>query len=298
MAKESDDDFCSPNPPRSLLAAPRCAHVNRCLDTQESSNAYEKAKDKWNNVVDCPMCGEPQPPGPHRSAHAKRCGKAYNITPKELLKLMETQQRICNAKKHHNMVHTKAPVPVKKEVLPAKLKGAPNSSLEENLQLARALSASMITKANDENCDTSPQVKRVFDPNEKKRKRPRSYAVVELAPRACKCELDRLERLSQDMHRLVEQESLADIRIQCIDGSVNGHRCLLQARTSLMCKPSQTVCQSVEINEGQKIVKYWLQYVYSGRVEWEKDDTVRIQKIAEQYGPGEQFFTIIRTKTT
>ncbi|KAE9416633.1 hypothetical protein Angca_000917, partial [Angiostrongylus cantonensis] len=228
----------------------------------------------------------------------------------------------------------RAPVPVKKEVLPAKLKGAPNSSLEENLQLARALSASMITKANDENCDTSPQVKRVFDPNEKKRKRPRSYAVVELAPRACKCEvlqrihdrflgafrirktdgtsvshaeicndlairttafmqqqtrllekLDRLERLSQDMHRLVEQESLADIRIQCIDGSVNGHRCLLQARTSLMCKPSQTVCQSVEINEGQKIVKYWLQYVYSGRVEWEKDDTVRIQKIAEQYGP-------------
>ncbi|KAE9416656.1 hypothetical protein Angca_009927, partial [Angiostrongylus cantonensis] len=163
MAKESDDDFCSPNPPRSLLAAPRrpekkgdvqsvpvisiqsssmclepleykadstqessgkfdtcaicsknishldnlrkCAHVNRCLDTQESSNAYEKAKDKWNNVVDCPMCGEPQPPGP--VTHAKRCGKAYNITPKELLKLMETQQRICNAKKHHNMVHTK-----------------------------------------------------------------------------------------------------------------------------------------------------------------------------------------------
>ncbi|VDM62020.1 unnamed protein product [Angiostrongylus costaricensis] len=215
MAKESDDDFCSPNPLRSLLAAPRgryrrhekkemhfryctllcesvngivdslqessgkfdtcavcsknishldnlrkCAHVNRCLDTQESSNAYEKAKDKWNNVVDCPMCGEPQPPGPHRSAHAKRCGKAFNITPKELLKLMETQQRICNAKKHHNMVHTKAPVPVKKEVLPAKLKGAPNSPFEEDLQLARALSTSMITKANDENCDTSPQIKR------------------------------------------------------------------------------------------------------------------------------------------
>ncbi|VDM64133.1 unnamed protein product [Angiostrongylus costaricensis] len=68
-------------------------------------------------------------------------------------------------------------------------------------------------------------------------------------------------------------------------GSVNGHRCLLHARTSLMCKPSQTACQSVEINESEKVVKYWLQYVYSGRVEWEKDDTVRIQKIAEQYGP-------------
>lgn len=30
---------------------------------------------------------------------------------------------------------------------------------------------------------------RIFDPNEKRRKRPRSYALVELAPRSCKCEV-------------------------------------------------------------------------------------------------------------
>lgn len=391
MAKESDDDFCSPKPSRSLLAAPRrpekkgdvqsipvislqsssiclesceikadsisqsgkfetcavclknishldnlrkSAHVNKCLDTQESSSKYAKAKEKWNSVIDCPMCGEPQPPGPHRSAHAKRCGSTYNIAPKELLKLMETQNRVCNAKKQHNMLHTKAPLPVKKEVLPAKLKGAPNSFLEENLQLAKALSASMVTNPKEENCDTSPQFTRVLDPHDNKRKRPRSFAVVELAPRTCKCEvlqkihdrfleafrlrktdgaivshteirnnfairttafmqqqtqllekLERLERLSHDMYLLMGEESSADVRIQCIDGTLNAHRCVLHTRTLLICKTSQTACQNVEINESEKIVRHWLSYVYSGRVEWETEDTERIKQIAEQYGP-------------
>ncbi|KAJ1369357.1 hypothetical protein KIN20_030795 [Parelaphostrongylus tenuis] len=155
MPKESDDDFSSPDPPRSLLAAPRrpqkkgdvqsvpvisvqsssmslescefkagsspkstnsdvcavcsknishldnlrkSAHVNKCLDTQESTDIYAKAKEKWNNVIDCPLCGQPQPLGPHRSAHAKRCGKAFNVAPKELLRLMETQHRVSNAR--------------------------------------------------------------------------------------------------------------------------------------------------------------------------------------------------------
>ncbi|KIH48508.1 hypothetical protein ANCDUO_21422, partial [Ancylostoma duodenale] len=105
----------------------KVAHVNKCLDAQESKSNHAKATEKWNNTIDCPMCGEPQPPGPHRSAHAKRCGKAYHIPPKELLRLMETQSRVSDAKKRASMIHTKAPVPVKKEVAPPKLQGAPKS---------------------------------------------------------------------------------------------------------------------------------------------------------------------------
>lgn len=167
----------------------KVAHVNKCLDAQESTRNHEKAKDKWSSTIDCPMCGEPQPPGPHRSAHAKRCGKIYNIAPKELLRLMETQRRVSDAKKRHNMLHTKAPAPQKKEVLPPKLQGAPNSLLDENLQLAKALSASMDAGQSELPRDSSPQFTRIFDPNEKRRKRPRSYALVELAPRSCKCEV-------------------------------------------------------------------------------------------------------------
>ncbi|KJH41799.1 hypothetical protein DICVIV_12220 [Dictyocaulus viviparus] len=226
MAKESDDDFCSPQPTVSLLAAPRrpekkgeiqsvpvisvsskpafsescelnvdtsllneksdlgdqcaicsksishlnnirkTAHVNKCLDAQESSDMHIKAKEKWNSMIDCPMCGQPLPLGPHRSAHAKRCGKIHNVAPKELLKLMETQRRVCDAKKLRNIPHTKAPVPIKKKVVPVELKDAPNSLFAENLQYAKALSASEFPEPTVEVCENSPQFKRyIFLPN-------------------------------------------------------------------------------------------------------------------------------------
>ncbi|KAK6010398.1 hypothetical protein OSTOST_24578, partial [Ostertagia ostertagi] len=149
-----------------------------------------KAKEKWTGTIDCPMCGEPQPPGPHRAAHAKRCGKTYNIAPKELLRLMETQRLVSDVKKRNSMIHTKAPIPQKKEVLPPKLKGEPKSLLDENIQLAKALSASLDSQSFDPVHDSSPQFTRIIDDaNERRRKRPRSYAVVELAPRSCRCEV-------------------------------------------------------------------------------------------------------------
>ncbi|VDM72119.1 unnamed protein product [Strongylus vulgaris] len=144
------------------------------------------------------MCGEPQPPGPHRAAHAKRCGKRFKIAPKELLRLMETQSRVSNAKKRASMVHTKrdpvffahrAPLPVKKEVVPPKLHGAPKSMFDENVQLAKAISASMTEDPFDVKPTPPQEFTRIPDPNEKRRKRPRSYAIVELAPRSCKCEV-------------------------------------------------------------------------------------------------------------
>ncbi|KAJ1369358.1 hypothetical protein KIN20_030796 [Parelaphostrongylus tenuis] len=183
----------------------------------------------------------------------------------------------------------------------------------------------MATKPDDESCDTSPQFTRVFDPNEKSARdhdhtRLSNWPLVPASVRKTNgttvshkemCnnlathttafmqqqmrvleKLERLERLSQDMSRLIEEESLTDVRIQCIDGCVNAHRCLLHSRTSLMSKASQTDGQSVEINENKKVVRHWLQYVYSGRVEWEKDDAEKIQKIAEQYGPERSAFTV------
>ncbi|KAL6725538.1 hypothetical protein Aduo_007585 [Ancylostoma duodenale] len=281
------------------------------------------------------MCGEPQPPGPHRSAHAKRCGKAYHIPPKELLRLMETQSRVSDAKKRASMIHTKAPVPVKKEVAPPKLQGAPKSVFDENVQLAQAISASMAPEPIEVKQDSSPQFTRIADPNEKRRKRPRSYAIVELAPRSCKCEvlekvhdrflesfkvrkpngetsshsevcqrrsdrttmfmqyqtrllekLERLERLSEDLSSLNDSEMTSDVEIQCSDGTLNAHRSLLRARTSLLGKAtSQTSTSSIDVSECQKVVSSWLRYVYSGRIEWQSEDTEKIQKLAEQYGP-------------
>ncbi|RCN49540.1 hypothetical protein ANCCAN_04312 [Ancylostoma caninum] len=313
----------------------KVAHVNKCLDAQESKSNHAKATEKWNNTIDCPMCGEPQPPGPHRSAHAKRCGKAYHIPPKELLRLMETQSRVSDAKKRASMIHTKAPVPVKKEVAPPKLQGAPKSVFDENIQLAQAISASMAPEPIEMKQDSSPQFTRIADPNEKRRKRPRSYAIVELAPRSCKCEvlekvhdrflqsfkvrkpsgetsshsevcqrrserttmfmqyqtrllekLERLERLSEDLSNLTATEMTSDIQIQCSDGTLNAHRSLLRTRTSLLGKAtSQSSTSSIDISECQRVVSSWLRYVYSGRIDWQSEDTEKIQKLAEQYGP-------------
>ncbi|XGW13860.1 hypothetical protein V3C99_000279 [Haemonchus contortus] len=325
----------------------KVAHVNKCLDAQESSVNHAKAKEVWNNTIDCPLCGEPQPPGPHRSAHAKRCGKTYNIAPKELLRLMETQRRVSDVKKRHSMIHTKAPVPQKKEVKPPKLEGAPNSLLDENIQLAKALSASMNSQQSDNAQDTSPQVTRIIDTNDKRRKRPRSYAVVELAPRSCRCEViqkvqnrfletfrvrkitgavlpqseiskkratrtsifmqnqirllqkvERLERLSQDLNRLVGQGEKSDVHIRCSDGNIDAHQLLLKLRTRLLdSSPSQNGIVSAELCESQKIVMMWLRYVYSGRIEWNVEETESILKLAEQYGPDDLPSVCIRMRT-
>ncbi|WKY02790.1 hypothetical protein Q1695_016232 [Nippostrongylus brasiliensis] len=313
----------------------KVAHVNKCLDAQESSRNHEKAKEQWSSTIDCPMCGEPQPPGPHRAAHAKRCGRIYNISPSELLKLMETQRRVSDVKKRNNMLHTRAPPPHKKEVQPKKLTGAPSSLLDENLQLAQALSMSMENKELDVPRRSSPQFTRIVDTNDGRRKRPRSYAVVELAPRACRCEvierlhdrfldtfhvrkssgvklttkeagvrkknrtsmfmqsqlrllqkLERLERLSQDLYTLVDQDPTSDVRIKCSDGILNGHRLLLQLRSRILTNsPSQSASSYVEIDETRHIATMWMRYVYSGRVEWSKEEAKDMLKMAEQYGP-------------
>lgn len=41
-------------------------HINTCLDHQEAEQKFAENKEKWTNTLDCPMCGEPLPPGPVR----------------------------------------------------------------------------------------------------------------------------------------------------------------------------------------------------------------------------------------
>ncbi|CAJ0596662.1 unnamed protein product, partial [Cylicocyclus nassatus] len=313
----------------------KIAHVNKCLDAQESNSNHAKATEKWSNTIDCPLCGEPQPPGPHRAAHAKRCGKIHKIAPKELLRLMETQSRVTEVKKRSSIIHTKAPVPVKKEVIPLKLQGAPNSVFDESVQLAKALSASISEDAPHVEAQPTQEFTRIPDPNEKRRKRPRSYAIVELAPRSCKCEviqkvherfveafkvrkvngekeshsdickqnssrtsvfmqrqarllekLERLERLSEDLSVLAGSDIASDVEILCEDGNLKAHRSLLRARTSLLNgNDSQAGTPSIEIKESRKIVACWLQYAYSGKIEWLSEDTDKIRRLAERFGP-------------
>uniref|UniRef100_A0A1I7W799 Uncharacterized protein n=1 Tax=Heterorhabditis bacteriophora TaxID=37862 RepID=A0A1I7W799_HETBA len=75
-----------------------------------------------------------------------------------------------------------------KEVLPPKLRNEPKSLFEEETQMAMAISATLSNPI-QEKSDTSLQFTRISDPAEKRRKRPRSYAIVELAPKSCKCEV-------------------------------------------------------------------------------------------------------------
>ncbi|KAK6745478.1 hypothetical protein RB195_011914 [Necator americanus] len=215
----------------------KVAHVNKCLDAQESTTNHAKATEKWNNTIDCPMCGEPQPPGPHRAAHAKRCGKAHKIPPKELLKLMDIQSRLSDAKKRASMAHTKAQVPIKKEVAPPKLQGAPKSVFDENLQLAQAISASMSTDCLETSQSPSPQFTRLVDPNEKKRKRPRSYAVVELAPRSCKCEiLEKVHNRFLEAFKVKKTNGDADSHTEVCRRRYNRTSVFMQYQTRLLDK--------------------------------------------------------------
>uniref|UniRef100_A0A914XR56 BTB domain-containing protein n=1 Tax=Plectus sambesii TaxID=2011161 RepID=A0A914XR56_9BILA len=123
----------------------RALHINECLDDQEAVSTLNTKMAEWTATLDCPLCGEALPPGPHRAAHAKRCGKQNNVPATKLLQLMETQANIANSKKKRGLAHTKTEAPTIESVTkkPKRNELLPRSLLDEQMHFAKALSMSV-----------------------------------------------------------------------------------------------------------------------------------------------------------
>uniref|UniRef100_A0A0N5AAU2 BTB domain-containing protein n=1 Tax=Syphacia muris TaxID=451379 RepID=A0A0N5AAU2_9BILA len=302
-------------------------HINTCLDNQEAKNKLSADKKKWENTLDCPMCGEPLQPGPYRAAHAKRCAKKNNVSAARLLVLMETQSQIAEMKKKTGMMHTKLTPPKLEIRKPAPLKEEPRSTFQEQMKLALALSASLNATNEDsvKTKDDGPVVK----PRGKVNRN--SYSFYELEPRSCKCAVfeqiqenflkrfkvkryrdfnemirSRLKRstlllgdVSKCIRKLERLERLADdyarygnvggdCCIICKNGEVlSTHRFIINAR-------APKLANLIDEAGCLKLEKYsasglrcYLKFLAASGVEWTRAEESEILDLAESYGPQE-----------
>ncbi|GMR43260.1 hypothetical protein PMAYCL1PPCAC_13455, partial [Pristionchus mayeri] len=197
-----DDDECPicGRDLRLLNEHRRTLHLNSCLDDGEAKADLDKNLEKWKSTMDCPVCKTPLAAGPFRSAHIKKCGREHAINGRDLLNLVTTQEKVTESRRKRALPHTSAKTPKLRPKKVSKLDGEPKSLAEEELIMAKALSASLVEpneaeeKEEEEKRKKEPEKKNGVSPmftriiNENIRKR-RSYAVVELAPRGCRCDV-------------------------------------------------------------------------------------------------------------
>ncbi|VIO91578.1 Uncharacterized protein BM_BM10842 [Brugia malayi] len=202
-------------------------HINHCLDQQEACNKYEIEKEEWKKVVDCPICGEPLQPGPFRASHAKRCGKKHHVNPSSLLLLLDTQNKIAEAKKQNGIPHTKLKKPkleIKKR--PTRLSEEPHSVFDEQMKLVTALSKSMCSSGSELYTKTTHVIPQDLSKMKSEKQRPRSFSFVELEPRVCKCEV--IERIQENFLRIFQTRD-EDIRIMLKKNIQNTEKVLKNA---------------------------------------------------------------------
>ncbi|VDK48214.1 unnamed protein product [Gongylonema pulchrum] len=161
----------------------KALHINNCLDQQEAKKALEKKQEKWQNTIDCPICGEPLGPGPFRATHAKRCGQKHSVNASSLLQLMDTQTKVAEVKKRNGTAHTKLMEPkLETKKRPGRIREEPRTLFDEQINLAKALSESMNSQESEIYIETQKPPK--FRPQ---KQRHRSFSFIELEPRSCRC---------------------------------------------------------------------------------------------------------------
>ncbi|CAI4231507.1 unnamed protein product [Auanema sp. JU1783] len=224
------------SPPKEKIVCPLCMkdlsqlntvrrslHTNQCLDGQQTITNHQKAKEKHSLTIDCPICRKPLEPGPFRSAHIKKCGRESNVSASKLVDLLDLQTKVVEVNKKRGINHTSAPIPTVKAVKPQKLKNEPKTKLDEDLQLAKALSESMEFVSNKPPTfqHDSPQFQRLEDLKTNRKKRPRSYSIVQLAPHECQCQvLTLLHERFISMFKTRKRKPIRDYVAEC-DNKVN-----------------------------------------------------------------------------
>ncbi|CAJ0566044.1 unnamed protein product, partial [Mesorhabditis spiculigera] len=363
--EEAIDDLIissKPKPPPSAQACPICRkdlkhlndlrrvhHINKCLDDEEAKANFTKAKEKHASTFDCPLCRKPLQEGPFRITHLKQCAKEHSIPASTAVKLVDAQKKVADVRKENNLTHTRAKAPVKKEVKAKPLTGAPRSLDDEQLQLAKALSASTSRsdeKENNEEAEfapvpstsNAPQFTIVSEISRRCRKR-RSYDVIAFTPESCACKqtfevcarfvelfkvrtvkqrtisepfhsleqqevtrkhgehidklyrkAERLQQLSADFGGLADAtDPLAVMPVKLVSkggGFLFVIREILKRRTTILSgKPPD--CQEIDVDLPLEILREWVRYIYSAKVEWNPAQNEQIEKIAQLYGPNE-----------
>lgn len=134
----------------------RTIHINSCIDKEESLKKEEEERKQSleaakGQILDCPMCGKVLKADLSRKAHLKNCAKMLGVETKQLLKLVSQQKeehlaRIAAGVLPPSYRAGRKPSHGSSTGQRKRVAFVPKSKLDEDTQLALALSASVNTE--------------------------------------------------------------------------------------------------------------------------------------------------------
>lgn len=149
----------------SLEEAQRLAHVNRCLDGEAEEPVQEPVVSTPSRngspgfvLLDCPLCERSFKTSEACKNHIKQCSTKLGMSPKQVIDAIRLQQRYVQERMAAGLPVVRrrrnAPTDVSTAQRPAKkprpVASVPKSKYQEEVQMARALSASLTTASKDQ----------------------------------------------------------------------------------------------------------------------------------------------------
>uniref|UniRef100_A0A224Z068 Structure-specific endonuclease subunit SLX4 n=1 Tax=Rhipicephalus zambeziensis TaxID=60191 RepID=A0A224Z068_9ACAR len=149
----------------SLDEAQRMAHVNRCLDGEAKEPVQEPVVSTPSRngspgfvLLDCPLCERSFKTSEACKNHIKQCSTKLGMSPKQVVEAIRLQQRYVQERMAAGLPVVRrrrnAPADTSAAQRPAKkprpVASVPKSKYQEEVQMARALSASLTTAGRDQ----------------------------------------------------------------------------------------------------------------------------------------------------
>ncbi|CAN8006000.1 unnamed protein product, partial [Ixodes hexagonus] len=139
----------------------RTAHVNRCLDGEVEEPLQEPVVSTPSRnglflLMDCPLCERSFKTPEACKSHVRQCSVQLGVSPKQVVEAIRLQQRYVQERmaaglplvrgRRHGGARPAEPRPAKR---PRPLASVPKSKFQEDVQMAKALSASLSTATTD-----------------------------------------------------------------------------------------------------------------------------------------------------
>ncbi|NXA50685.1 SLX4 endonuclease, partial [Nothocercus julius] len=137
----------------------RGQHINRCLDEMEAAQISSSSKQA---IPDCPICGKHFQSSQSRTTHLKRCAVKMDVPPKMLLQALQVPQLgVASLKYPSNQPNMSKRKGVSRDDSKEKKKRAKMEAKDEDLQVAMAMSRSLLEQEKREQAALVPNVKPV-----------------------------------------------------------------------------------------------------------------------------------------
>ncbi|XP_064482072.1 structure-specific endonuclease subunit SLX4-like isoform X2 [Ornithodoros turicata] len=235
----------------NLDASHRTAHVNRCLDKECNEPVQEpvvstpsRSTGASFELLDCPLCERGFKSSKACKAHIKQCSLQLNMSPKQVMDAIRLQQRYLQERLAAGLplVHRRKPAsdelvhrPTKR---PRPAATIPKSKFQEEIQMAKALSASISVK--DENGPREHRNQRLLGHTNNRGKK---------AKREAKPTPALLTTTAEERTRVVESKISRLLASTVADSSEN---CSLRRSWASLIKPSQRLRDLAE--EGPSVL--------------------------------------------